>query len=113
MYAPCSSPRPNSTGASTAEGTQACLVLREQLQRDEGGRPTAAPGQLQRELAIPVWLIKRHLWLYTSSLRRQEGRRVDDCGIRVLSPFTFLLGHGGPDSTFSIRAHECGFVSTE
>ncbi|CAM9520651.1 unnamed protein product, partial [Ectocarpus sp. 13 AM-2016] len=59
--------RLHSTGASTSEGTEGCVFLREQLQRNQGGRPTAAPG-LQRALAFLVSLNKRPWGLYTNKV---------------------------------------------
>ncbi|CAM9645231.1 unnamed protein product, partial [Ectocarpus sp. 13 AM-2016] len=56
----------HSTGACAIKGTEGGCVLREQLQRDQGGRPTAAPG-LRRVLALLVWLNKRPWRTYTAA----------------------------------------------
>ncbi|CAM9331051.1 unnamed protein product, partial [Ectocarpus sp. 12 AP-2014] len=76
--------RLHSTGASTTEGTEECVFLREQLQRDQGGRPTAAPG-LQRALALLVSLNKRPWGLYTNSLSKARRPKASLNTVMVLA----------------------------
>ncbi|CAM9617543.1 unnamed protein product [Ectocarpus sp. 4 AP-2014] len=97
----------HSTGASTAEGTEECLVLQEQLQRDQGGRPTAAPG-LQRVLALLVWLIKRPWGMYTSSLRKARRPKASLNTVVLLTsltrtvPLPWCIGGGSSTSAISV-----------